>query len=476
MMSESRRIERLSATDHYALLGDDAGCPWDIGGLGVLDGTSLLDGDGRVRIDVVRRHVEGKLHLQPRFRQILQRPRRGLGWPLWVDAPSFDVAEHVRVFSLAPRAGEPQLLQAYEGLRRQPLDPTRPLWELWLLPGLPDQRIGMFLRLHHAIADGTAGVASFAALLDLDADAVAPAPQPWGPAPTPTTRELLRDNVQWRLQGIAHTLANAAHPVDTLHRLEASWPTWREVFAEQRAPRTSLNRPVGEHRTLALLRSRLSIAKQIAHERDAKVNDVVLTMVGGGLRALLHSRGESVDGLVLRAMVPVSLHQEAPGQARGNLDGMIVVPLPVSEPDPVLLLAAIATQTAQRKNKAHPQAMSTGIFRFTLARRAVTRLSTRQRVFNLNVANVPGPPVPMYLAGARMTEVFPLVPLVGNETLSIGVLSYAGQLNLTAVADGEACADVEEFAQGARSTLETLAESSRSSSPVFGAHRSLSAS
>ena len=102
--------------------------------------------------------------------------------------------------------------------------------------------------------------------------------------------------------------------------------------------------------------------------------------------------------------------------------------------------------------------MSTGIFRFTLARRVVIRLSARQRLFTLNVSNVPGPPVPMYLAGAPLMEVFPVVPIIGNETLSIGVLSYAGQLNLTAVADGEACSDVEVFAHGVRTTFQKLAE------------------
>ncbi len=239
--------------------------------------------------------------------------------------------------------------------------------------------------------------------------------------------------------------------------MRAEWPTWREVFTEERAPRTSLNRPVGEHRRLALVRSRLDLAKQIAQARDAKVNDVALTVIAGGLRELLDNRGEPVDELVLRAMVPVSLHQAQSGEARGNLDGMIVVPLPIGEPDPVRLLNVVAAQTEKRKQKAHPQAMSTGIFRFAVARRTAVRLSTRQRLFNLNVSNVPGPPVPLYLAGAAVAEVFPLVPTVGNETLSVGVLSYAGQLNLTAVADRNACPDVDVFAQGVRNTIDELA-------------------
>jgi diacylglycerol O-acyltransferase len=457
-MSETRLLERLSAADHYSLLGDDFGWPWDIGVLAVAEGARLLDGDGRVRIDAVRRRVESRLHLVPRFRQVLYRPSLGLGWPVWVDAQCFDVAGHVRVFPLPSSAGEAQLLAACEQLRRQQLDPARPLWQMWLLPGLPGQRVGLFVRMHHAIADGVAGVAALGALLDVAADAPTPAAPPWTPAPMPAAGELFRDNLRWRRQGLDRTASQLAHPVSMAHQLRADWPAWREVFAEQRAPRTSLNHPAGGHRNLALVRSRLEAAKQIAHAHGAKVNDVVLTAVAGGLRQLLRSRGESVEELVLRAMVPVSLHHEQPGQARGNLDGMIVVPLPAGEPDPARLLPLIAAETAQRKNKAHPQMTNTGIFRFTAAQRAAMRLSARQRRFTLLVTNVPGPPVPLYLAGAPLLEAFPLVPLVGNETLNVAVLSYAGQLNLTAVADADACPDVNVFAHGVRSALDQLAQ------------------
>jgi diacylglycerol O-acyltransferase len=407
VMSQTRLLERVTAADHYSLLGDDFGWPWDIGVLAVAEGARLVDGNGRLGIDAVRRRVELRLHLVPRFRQVLYRPSWGLGWPVWVDAQRFDVADHVRVFPLPPPAGEAELLAACEQLRRRRLDPARPLWQLWLLPGLPQQRVGLFVRMHHAIADGVAGVAALGALLDVAADAPAPAAPPWTPAPLPAAGELFRDNLRGRLHGLDRDLSQLAHPVSMARQLRADWPAWREEFAEQRAPRTSLNRPAGSHRRLALVRSRLEVAKQIAHAHGAKVNDVVLTAVAGGLRELLRSRGEDVEDLVLRAMVPVSLHQQQPGQARGNLDGMIVVPLPAGEPDPARLLPLIAAETAQRKAKAHPQAMGTGIFRFTAARRAALRLASRQRRFTLLVTNVPGPPVPLYLAGAPLLEAFP---------------------------------------------------------------------
>src|SRR5215207_1181796 len=294
-MAETSGLERLGPLELQVLLWDDFGWSGDIGGLAILDGASLLDDDGNVRIDAVRRRIASKLHLVPRFRQRLYRPRRGLGWPLWVDSASFDVADHVRVHPLRAPADEAQLLLAYEELAQRRLDPTRPLWEMWLLPGLPQGRMGLFLKLHHTIADGVAGVATFGVLLDLATDAGTPvALPPWTPAPVPTSSELLQDNLRRRVEGLDRALSSAVHPTGTLRQARAAWPAWREFFAEKRAPRTSLNRPIGAERKLALIRSRLDVAKQIAHAHDAKINDVVLAVVAAGLPELLRGRGEQV--------------------------------------------------------------------------------------------------------------------------------------------------------------------------------------
>src|SRR5262249_38894370 len=155
------------------------------GGLAICDGTSLLDLEGRVRIEAVRAQLEPRLHLVPRFRQLLYRPRLGLGWPLWIEVPNFGLADHIQVHPLAAPRGQAQLLAACQELARRPLDPARPLWELWLLPGLPQRRVGAYLRLHHVVADGAAALAVFGALLDLTADAPAPAVPPRAPAPIP---------------------------------------------------------------------------------------------------------------------------------------------------------------------------------------------------------------------------------------------------------------------------------------------------
>jgi diacylglycerol O-acyltransferase / wax synthase len=450
-------MDRLNAQDLMMLWPEELGWSQDIGALAILDGRRLLDADGRFRIEAAREQIGARLHLVPRFRQVLYRPGFGLGWPLWIDAARIDLAEHVRVFPLAAPADEARLLLACEELRHCGLDRSRPLWELWFLPGLPDGRVGLFMKLHHAIADGVAGVAAFGAFVDLVPDLPGTSALPWTPAASPSTRELFQDNLHRRLQEFRRALRKLAHPVDTVRQARRGWPAVREAFAEGRARATSLNRQIGSHRRFALLRSDLGLVKRIAHAHHAKVNDVLMTVLAGGLRALLVGRGEPVDGLVLRVAVPVSLHREQPGQARGNLDGMMVVPLPVGESDDRRRLQLIAAETALRKQRPRPQGGA--LFRSIPIQRVALRLVARQHLMNTYAANVPGPPVRLYFAGAPLLEVFPVVPIIGNISIGVGALSYAGQFNLTAVADRERCPDLAVFIDGARRCLDSLAAS-----------------
>ena len=376
---------------------------------------------------------------------------------MWVDARSFDVAEHVGVLPVAAPHGETELLDACEVLRRRPLERSRPLWEMWFLSGLPDRRVGLFVKVHHAIADGVAGVATLGAFVDTVPDPPETTVPPWVPAPVPSRRALFRDNLHRRLQGVDRALNAVVAPVTTVRHAARSWPATREMFAEGRAPRTSFNRRIGSDRRLAILRSDVARTKEIAHAHGAKMNDVLLTTVAGGYRALLETRGERIADLELRAFVPVSLHKEQPGQAQGNADAGMLVPLPIGEPNDVRRLERLAKDTAERRTKSRPPAGN--LFRSIFLQRAFLRLMPRQRFMNAYVANVPGPPVPVYFAGAPVLELFPIVPITGNLAIGVGALSYAGQFNATVVADRELCPDLQVFVDGVQRSLDALRDS-----------------
>jgi WS/DGAT/MGAT family acyltransferase len=328
---------------------------------------------------------------------------------------------------------------------------------MWFLPGLPDRRVGLFIKVHHAIADGVAGVATLGAFVDTVPDPPETTVPPWAPARMPSRRALFRDNLRRRLQGIDRALSALAEPVTTVRHAARSWPAVRELFAEGRAPRTSFNRRIGSDRRLAILRSDVVRTKEIAHAHGAKMNDVLLTTVAGGYRALLETRGERVADLELRAFVPVSLHKEQPGQEQGNVDAGMLVPLPIGERDDVRRLERLAADTAERRTKSRPPAGN--LFRSIFLQRAFLRLMPRQRFMNAYVANVPGPPVPVYFAGARVLELFPIVPITANIAIGVGALSYAGQFNVTVVADRELCPDLHAFVDGVQRSLDALRDS-----------------
>ena len=446
------QMERLTAEDQVMLWPDEV-WPQEIGALAVLDGSGLLDPGGHFRIEAVGKAVAGRLHLVPRFRQLLYVPPRRLGGPLWVDAPAFDLTDHIAVLPLPAPGDEAQLLLAIEQLRRRRLDRSRPLWEMWFLTGLPERRVGLFVRMHHAMADGMAGMAIIATLLDATPDPVPASRRPWLPAPVPTEGELLDDNRRRHRRQLREGLSMLAHPVTTVQQALAAWPAMRELLAQRPLPATGLDRLVGPDRNLTLIRSSLESVKKLARTYDATVNDVLLTVTAGGLRGLLSSRGEPVEGVVLRIYVPVSLHQGPRAHARGNLIGQMVVSLPIGVSDPILKLQLIAQETAQRKARSRPSLGK--LPRGGIAGRAFLKLLNRQRV-NVTSADIPGPEAPLYFAGARLVEVFPVVPLIGRVSLAVGAMSYAGQFNIMVVADGDAHPDIDIFAKSAQDELRAL--------------------
>jgi diacylglycerol O-acyltransferase / wax synthase len=229
---EVTRMDRLTAEDQR-MLWPDENWPQDIGALAILDGRSLLEPGGRLRIEAVREVIAARLHLVPRFRQLIDVPPPGLGGPLWVDAPAFDLHDHIRAVPLPDPADEAALLHAVERQRQHRLDRSRPLWEMCFLPGLAGGRVGLYVRMHHAIADAGAGVAILGALLATVPGAPIPAPPAWTPSPPPTARALLADNLRHLAGELRAAAAALARPVATARRVRAAWPAIREIVARK---------------------------------------------------------------------------------------------------------------------------------------------------------------------------------------------------------------------------------------------------
>ena len=464
MGQSAGRYQRLSVQDAGFLYLEHAGLPQHVAIVAVAEGGPLHDPDGRLRVDAVRQELGGRLQLVPRLRQRVLCPRVGQGLPLWVDDPTFDLANHVHAVQVPAPGGQRELLGLCDELCLRLLDRARPLWELWLVTGLAQGRVGLVLKLHHTLADGLAAVQIAGLLLDGTADAPSPV-APWQPRPAPSGWALGADNLRGRSAALAAALARLRH----LGKLAAearvlAGAAQMAVGGRPKRSRSLLRRLVGGRRRLALVRAELAVVKAVAHAQGATVNDLLLTAVTGGLRALLVARGAPVEGLILYASVPVALRAQADSGALGNQVGLMIVPLPVGEPDPVQRLQHITQATTAQKRRPERLASLRPVGSLTILR-ALNRYSRHQQIVDLFVTNVPGPKRPLYLLGARLLEAFPVVQVAGNVPLSVAVLSYAGQLTIGVQSDPDGCPDLDVFVDGLRRSLEELGAAT---SPLTG--------
>ena len=444
------RLDRLSPLDVSNLRVEDHGLPMHVAGLAILEGLPRLDDSGRPWLEALMEMLEQRLYLAPRFRQVLHTPPFGLGPPLWVDDPAFDIRRHVQTRAIPSPGNDTDLLEVCSDLNESPLDRSRPLWEVWVLTGLAEGRVGLLIRLHHVVADGIAALAMIGALLDTAPHVRFPPAPSRTPQPPPSAWELFTDNLSQRAAAWRRAISGFRHPPRLLGRLGSMVRQIRRLRREGIAPRVSLNGPVGRRRRLLLVRTDLERVKAIAHAHGAKVNDVVLTAVAGGARKLLTSRGELKPGLVLKASVATSIRDSGDELGTGNRVGIMIVPIPVGEPDPMRRLEEIARATTNRKRQRPYQPSA----RFS--QRWMVRVMFRQRLVNLLTSNLPGPPIPMYFAGARVLELFQVGVVQGNIALGVGTISYAGRLNFDVIGDADIIPDLELFAEGLADTLRQL--------------------
>jgi len=444
---------RLSFADRSFLKLEYQGGPEHVAGLCLVESGPLLKRNGELDLAKIRRRLESRLVNVPVLRRIVHTPPPLCGPALWVDDPNFSIDRHIRTVTVAPPGDEASLLGAAEEILRPPLDRTHPLWELWFLIGLEGGRLGLLFKVHHAIADGLGVVALVASLFDLDAEAADPPAAAWSPAPMPQLWELVNDNLSVRLRSAVSVVA---HPVGRVHSAAAAVLDAKELFVTRNsAPRSSINVVVGSRRRHRVIHLQLEPAREVAHRNGAKVNDVILTIVTGGICELLVASGEQVDGLELIAAIPATLRSAQSARGLGNAAGGLAVRLPIGERDPIKRLQSIATATRLAKTGQHASRVQ-GLMDWVAAVGLSQRFVQRQRMINFIVTNVPGPPVPLYVAGARIDDVMPLVGTAGNVTLVFAALSYCGHISLVVNADAASCPDIDVLADGMQRTSQDL--------------------
>ncbi|MDQ7910404.1 wax ester/triacylglycerol synthase family O-acyltransferase [Phytohabitans sp. ZYX-F-186] len=431
---------RLSAVDMINLAVETPSTPMAIGAVLLLDGDALPDAGGPRTLSAIRRAVESRLVAAPPLRQVIRPAGPLAGRPVWVDDPAFDLDRHV-LRALAPPPGdEAALLRLAARLMRGVLDRRYPLWRIWVVTGLAGGQVAVVVKLHHVLADGLAAIQ-----LVLSTVGAVPADGPgadrqWLPAPAPTWGELVAD----RARGCLAALRRRPRRPSPARR-----DGLRTFAALRHAARLSLNAPVGPRRRLAVLRIDLAEAKRVAHRHGGKVNDVVLSLATGGVRSLLHARGEPVKGLSLHTTVAMSLRtpgQEAEG---GNRAGGVVVRLPAGEADPRVRLTLVAAESARAKRGQPPTAGNALLV--WLARLGLAGyLSRHQHMVHFVESNIAGPPAPVQALGAPVLDVVPIGNLAGNLGVSFLALSYAGRLVITVQADADRFPDLPVLVAGIR--------------------------
>ena len=413
--------------------------------------------------------VRSRLHLVPRYRQRLAFVPLGQGRPVWVDDPHFNISYHVRHTALPRPGGERQLKRLAGRVFSQALDRSRPLWELWLVEGLSDERFALLTKTHHALVDGISGVDIATVLFDAAPEPmpVAPPEEEWLPRPLPSSTQLLADALLERTtvpaeiaRGVKATLRGPRQVATRVGEALGGLGAMTRAGLNA-APPSPFNVRIGPHRRFTWVRGDLDQFKAIKNALGGTVNDVVLTAVAGALGRYMRSHGHATDGVELKAMVPVSVRADVERGALGNRVAAMWAPLPVGLTDPVQRLLAVrsAMEGIKESGQAVGAQVLTGLSGFappTIMAQAA-RLQARQRMFNLVVTNVPGPQFPLYVLGREMTAIYPMVPLAENTALGIAIMSYNGQLNFGLVADYDALDDVEALADELRAAIEELA-------------------
>lgn len=416
-------------------------------------------------LEGVRTMLAERLGALPRYTQKLSEPHTGgMHWPAWEPDPHFDIAAHLHEAALPPPGGEAELLRWAADYWSTRLDRRRPLWDAVLVKGLEGGRWALVTKTHHALVDGIGSIDVGHVMLDST-----PRPRRRGgePHPAPDVEQaahsgLLRFIPEAMVKGVRTGFDAALHPGKIKEALQRSAAVVDLIVRDEliAAPRTSLNVPIGTRRRCEVVRADLADLKTVKNELGGTVNDVVLAIATGGLRRMLLERGEEPPGRGLRAMVPVNVRTAADQLELGNKITSLFVHLPVAEPDPLRRYRLATADAESLKSGTQAIGGSTLVDLASLAPPAlhsfVARSLFASRLFNVTITNVPGPQQPLYAFGARLEEVYPLVPLAAEHAVGIAVVSYAGRVFVGLHGDERAAADLEVLRDGIAESLAEL--------------------
>ncbi|HEX3511843.1 MAG TPA: wax ester/triacylglycerol synthase family O-acyltransferase [Solirubrobacteraceae bacterium] len=459
-------LDRLTPVDASFLHQEGPVSHMHIGGLTLIEGPPPT-------MEEFLEQIRRRLHLVPRYRHKLAHTALDSGRPVWVDDPSFNLDYHVRHTALPAPGRWEQLQELTARIFSQQLDRSKPLWEMWLIEGLEDDRFALITKTHHSLIDGIAGVDLATVLFDLSPDPppVSNSGRAWEPHSEPGAAQLVTAGLVGAVRtGLA--LAEGAfdaltHPDRALARArEAAEGVGEIIWAGLNpAPETPLNVPIGPHRRFVAVAAELDDFKAVKNVFGGTVNDVVLAVVAGALRSFLISRGRRTEGVELRALVPVSVRSDDEQSTGGNRIVVMRGPLPVYISDPINRLRFVSQAMAGLKEskQALGAEVISGAQNFappTILAQA-SRLNFSTRLFNLIVTNVPGPQFPLYVLGREMLQAIPVAFLPQNHALAIAIMSYNGQLNFGLLGDFDALPDIDAIGEDLAAELATLVSLAR---------------
>lgn len=462
-------MKRLTGLDAAFLSMETSSSHMHVASLGIYDPSTA---EGEFSFDRVVEVYRGRLHLAPPFRQRLVNVPFGLHHPLWIEDPDFDIANHVRHTAIPAPGGPDELAALVSRLTAQPLDRTRPLWEIWYIEGLEGGKVALLSKVHHAAIDGASGNELLVALLDMSPEVEDHVPEePWQPDRVPTDAEMLTyaaTSLARQPARIAKAVARTTGAGLAVRRMGKESTASVLPPAPFSAPRTSFNTQLTPRRSYAYTTLSLPTVKAVKSAIGCTVNDVVVGVCGGALRAYLERRGEELDAPLV-AMVPVSVRSEDERDAMGNKVSAMLCSLATDVDDPIDRLKvihevtvgakeqqqAIGADTLQEWTEFAAPALLGRVARFY----ARAGLAGRHRpVFNVTISNVPGPNFPLYSAGAKLVALYPVGPIYDGAGLNMTVMSYLDQLDFGLVACPDVFDDIWELGDLLHDALAELVE------------------